>query len=167
MGKTIYTAEPANASKSCKAAGTELRTHYKNMYNVTQAIKGMEYRKAVAYLEAVLEKKRYIPIRRYTGCIGRTPQAKEFKHTQGRWPQKSVKMLLNIMKNAEANAETKNLDSEKLFIKHLAVNCAPQGRRRTYRAHGRISAYCSSPAHVQMILEEKEEGVEKPEGVKK
>merc|ERR1719169_136900 len=123
MGKTIYTAEAKNASKACKASGTELRTHYKNMYNCTQAIKGMEYRKAVAYLEAVLEKKRCIPFRRYVGGVGRTPQAKEFGHTQGRWPQKSVKMLLNILKNAEANAEAKNLDSEKLFIKHLAINC--------------------------------------------
>merc|ERR1719443_165877 len=102
MGKTIYTAEPTNASKSCKAAGTELRTHYKNMYNVVQAIKGMEFRKAVSYLEAVLEKKRCIPFRRYTGCIGRTPQAKEFKMSQGRWPIKSTKVVLDLLRNAES-----------------------------------------------------------------
>ena len=28
-------------------------------------------------------------------------------------------------------------------------------RRRTYRAHGRINAYMSSPAHICLIAEEK------------
>ena len=35
------------------------------------------------------------------------------------------------------------------------VNQACHGRRRTYRAHGRINAYMSSPCHVEVILTEK------------
>jgi len=35
------------------------------------------------------------------------------------------------------------------------VNQACHGRRRTYRAHGRINAYMSSPCHVELILTEK------------
>ena len=35
------------------------------------------------------------------------------------------------------------------------VNQACHGRRRTYRAHGRINAYMSSPCHVEIILTEK------------
>lgn len=31
--------------------------------------------------------------------------------------------------------------------------------RRTYRAHGRINAYMSSPCHIELILEEKEQAV--------
>jgi large subunit ribosomal protein L17e len=34
-------------------------------------------------------------------------------------------------------------------------------RRRTYRAHGRINAYMSSPAHVELIAEEKNEEIVK------
>lgn len=34
-------------------------------------------------------------------------------------------------------------------------------RRRTYRAHGRINPYQRSPCHVEFILEEDEEVVEK------
>ena len=41
------------------------------------------------------------------------------------------------------------------------MNRAQQGRRRTYRAHGRINAYCSSPCHIEMILQEEDENVEK------
>merc|ERR1712217_82082 len=111
----------------------------------------------------VVEKKQCIPFRAFIGTIGRTPQAKAFKMSQGRWPVKSAKILLDLLRNAESNAEFKNLDTDNLVIKHIQVNAAQQGRRRTYRAHGRINAYMSSPSHVEMILEEKEEGVEKPE----
>merc|ERR1712183_484291 len=64
-------------------------------------------------------------------------------------------------KNAVANAETKGLDVESLVIDHAQVNRAPPGRRRTYRAHGRIGKYASQPAHVELVLSERSEGVEK------
>merc|ERR1719488_408352 len=123
----------------------------------------MDLRGAVSYLEDVCEKKRCIPFRKYTGCIGRTAQAKAFKMSQGRWPIKSCKVVLGLLKNAESNAEFKNLDTENLIIKHIQVSAAQQGRRRTYRAHGRIGPYMSCPSHIEMILEEKEESIEKPD----
>ncbi|CAE8623727.1 unnamed protein product [Polarella glacialis] len=123
----------------------------------------MSLQVAKKYLQDVCEKKRCIPFRKYTGCIGRTPQAKEFKMSQGRWPVKSCKIVLNLLQNAESNAEFKNLDTETLYIQHIQVNVAQCGRRRTYRAHGRIGPYMNVPCHVEMILAEKEEAVEKPE----
>ena len=41
------------------------------------------------------------------------------------------------------------------------ANQAPKGRRRTYRAHGRINAYMSVPAHMEVILLEESEPVPK------
>mmetsp|Transcript_94946 Transcript_94946/g.148539 ORF Transcript_94946/g.148539 Transcript_94946/m.148539 type:complete len:185 (-) Transcript_94946:62-616(-) len=158
-----YSREATNPSKSCKAMGVDLRVHYKNTYETAQAIKGMNLKAAQTYLADVVEKKQCVPFRKYTGCIGRTPQAKAFKMSQGRWPVKSAKILIDLLRNAESNAEHKNLDTENLFIKHIQVNAAQQGRRRTYRAHGRIGPYMNCPAHVEMILEEKDETVEKPE----
>ena len=70
-----YSLEAKNPSKACKAMGVDLRVHYKNTYEDAQALKGMEMRTAVKYLEDVCEKKRCIPFRKYAGCIGRTPQA--------------------------------------------------------------------------------------------
>merc|ERR1712224_869789 len=125
--------------------------------------KGMTLRQAQKYLEDVCEKRRCVPFRKYNGGVSRTAQAKEFKHTNGRWPIKSAKVLLDLLKNAESNAEFKNLDTENLVVKHIQVNAAQQGRRRTYRAHGRIGPYMNCPAHVEMILEEKDESVEKPD----
>merc|ERR1712160_51003 len=128
--------------------------------------KGMNLRAAQSYLQDVCEKKQCVPFRVYTGCIGRTAQAKAFKMSQGRWPVKSCKILLDLLRNAESNAEFKNLDTDNLVIKHIQVNAAQQGRRKTYRAHGRMGPYTSNPSHIQMILEEKDDETEKPEGKK-
>jgi large subunit ribosomal protein L17e len=48
-----------------------------------------------------------------------------------------------------------------VVITHVNVNQAPKMRRRTYRAHGRINAYMSCPAHIELIVEEKNEEIKK------
>ncbi|CDJ65828.1 60S ribosomal protein L17, putative, partial [Eimeria necatrix] len=55
-----------------------------------------------------------------------------------------------------------NLDTENLVIEHIAVSRAPRGRRRTYRAHGRINAYMSSPCHIEVIVREQQKEVPRP-----
>jgi large subunit ribosomal protein L17e len=63
---------------------------------------------------------------------------KQWGVTKARWPVKSAQFLLDLLRNAEANADTKGLDTGNLVVKHIQVNQAPKGRRRTYRAHGRV-----------------------------
>ena len=62
--------------------------------------------------------------------------------------------------------QAKKLNINKLYIKHIQVNQAPKQRRRTFRAHGRVNPYLSSPSHIELILTEKPAKVEK-EGAKK
>ena len=57
--------------------------------------------------------------------------------------------------------QVKGLDVDALYISHIQVNQAQKQRRRTYRAHGRINPYMSSPCHIELILSEKEEPVKK------
>ena len=117
--------------------------------------------KAEEYLNDVLEHKRCIPYSRFDGSVGRTSAAIEFGLTKGRYPEKSVRLMLNLLKNVKANAEAKKLNIEKLVIKNVFVNQATEGRRRTYRAHGSINAYCSSNCHVELLCEEFKERVKK------
>ncbi|KAG9633098.1 hypothetical protein KCU84_g9159, partial [Aureobasidium melanogenum] len=100
-------------------------------------------------------------MRRYAGSTGRTAQGKQFGVSKARWPVKSAEFILSLLKNAEANADTKGLDTSNLIVKHIQVNQAPKQRRRTYRAHGRINPYMSNPCHIEMILTEGEEVVQK------
>ncbi|KAJ3410909.1 60S ribosomal protein L17 [Chytridiales sp. JEL 0842] len=144
-----------------QARGSYLRVHFKNTRETAQAIKGMTLKKAVEYLNAVKDHKRAIPFRRFNGGVGRTAQANVFGVTQGRWPVKSAEFLLGLLKNAESNAEVKNLNVDALVVRHIQVNQAPPQRRRTYRAHGRINPYMSHPCHVELILVEGEKEVPK------
>merc|ERR1711893_239305 len=160
---TRYSLDPENATKSAKAMGSHLRVHFKNTRETAQAIKRMHLRRAVKYLKNVRDMKECVPFRRYNGGVGRCTQAKAFGSTQGRWPKKSAEFLLQLLKNAESNAEYKGLDTDHLVIEHIQVNRAPKMRRRTYRAHGRINPYMSSPCHIEVILGEREQAIVKPE----
>ncbi|ORY78523.1 50S ribosomal protein L22, partial [Protomyces lactucae-debilis] len=149
-----YAAQPANVEKTAKARGDYLRTHFKNTRETAQAISGLTLQKAIQYLEDVKEHKQAIPFRRFQGGVGRTGQAKKFGTDKARWPVKSATFLLGLLRNAESNADTKGLEVDSLVVKHIQVNQAPKQRRRTYRAHGRINPYLSSPSHVEIILAE-------------
>jgi hypothetical protein len=85
---------------------------------------------------------------------------------QGRWPVKYARFILDLLKNAESNAEVynstvpyqtylcfhnimlimwiyvlrvKGLDVDTLYVSHIQLNQAQKQRRRTYRAHGHIN----------------------------
>ena len=57
----------------------------------------MLLKKAVEYMNDVLEHKRCVPFTKYEGSTGRTGQAKEWGLTKGRWPEKSVKVFLGLI----------------------------------------------------------------------
>lgn len=140
---------------AAKSKVADLRAHFKNTYETARAVKGMKVKKAIQYMSNVLEHKQIIPFRVHTGGIGRHAQCKAFKHTEGRWPEKSATNVRELLKNLAANAETKGLDVDKCVINHVVVQRAVSGRRRTYRAHGRITPYLSSNCHIEFHCIEK------------
>ena len=120
----------------------------------------MKLTKAYQYLGDVKEHKQVIPFRRFAGGVGRASQAKQFKATQGtsslskllalcmnhsfttgRWPEKSVKFILRLLKNAESNADAKNLELEDLIIKNIVVQQAPVRSSTTTYTYHRESQY--------------------------
>merc|ERR1712005_88419 len=167
MVKT-YARTLENEAESCKARGSNLRVHFKNTRETCHAIKGMDLKKAQSYLQHVVEHKEAIAFRRFCGGVGRTSQAKNAGSTNGqaRWSKKSAEFVLNLLSNAEANAELKSLEIDKLFVSHIQVNRAVQNRRRTYRAHGRINPYMSHPCHVELMLSQRETTVKAAKGRK-
>ncbi|XP_050509580.1 60S ribosomal protein L17-like [Diabrotica virgifera virgifera] len=154
MGR--YAREPENPAKSCKAKGSNLRVHFKNTCETANAIRNMPLKRAVAYLNNVITQQECVPFKRFNGGVGRCAQAKQFGITQGRWPKKSAEFLLHLLRNAESNADYSGLDVDRLVIGHIQVNKAVCLRRRTYRAHGRINPYMSSPCNIELWLTERE-----------
>lgn len=81
----------------------------------------MPLKRAVAYLKNVVAQKECVPFRRFNGGVGRCAQAKQFGTTQGRWPKKSAEFLLQMLRNAESNADYSGLDVDKLIVEHIQV----------------------------------------------
>mmetsp|Transcript_60069 Transcript_60069/g.145167 ORF Transcript_60069/g.145167 Transcript_60069/m.145167 type:complete len:189 (-) Transcript_60069:28-594(-) len=160
---TKYASPLDGESKVAKSRGSHLRVHFKHCREITHYISGMNTIKAKKFLNDVLAFKAAVPFTKFTGGIGHHAQAKQCKApgNSGRWPVKATQVVLDMLKNAEANAASKDLDGDNLVISHIQCNRAPGGRRRTYRAHGRIGPYMSQPAHIEMILQEKAEPVAK------
>jgi large subunit ribosomal protein L17e len=160
-----YSTEPKNSAKACKARITGLKVHFKKMRETAHAIKGMKLKKAMDYMQDVLDRKQGIAMKRFTGGAGRHAMGHGNPGNAIAWPQKAAKSMLDLLTNAQSNAELKGLDVDRCEIEHIQVNRAPKTRRRTYRAHGRIGPYMSNPCHVEMIVSEPSEGVKKAPAV--
>jgi large subunit ribosomal protein L17e len=161
LDQVRYANQDIPAAKSARARGSYLRVSFKNTRETAQAINGMKLQRALTFLENVTNKAEAVPFRRFASSTGRTAQAKQWGVARARWPVKSAEFLIDLLKNAESNADTKGLDTGNLVVKHIQVNQAPKGRRRTYRAHGRINPYMTNPCHIELILTEGEEVVQK------
>ena len=157
-----YSREPAVPTKAAKARGKDMRVHYKNTYEVAAAIRGMQLENAEKYLRDVLDHKQCIPFRRHSSTA-RTAQTHHFRVTQGRWPKKPCEHILDLLENVRSNADAKGLDLKKTYITHIQVNKAQKGRRRGFKAHGRIKDWCASNCHVELFVTEKAENVKKAE----
>ena len=161
MGK--YSAPSDKNGKSVKARGSNLRVHFKNTRETAMACKGLLLKRAQKFLKDVIEKKDTVPFRRFHGGVPRNAQAKKHNAVQARWPEKSARYVLDLLQNAESNADAQGIPADTLVVSHIQVNQAPRLRRRTYRAHGRINPYMSSPCHIELICSQKAEAVKKPE----
>ena len=156
-----YSRQPAEPTKSAKCRSDDQRVHFKNTYETARACRGLNINKAIQYMERVLDHTAIVPFRRFTGGPGRQAMCKVHKHYNGRWPEKSVRHVIGLLRNLKSNAEHKGLDTERCQISHVATQRAVNGRRRTYRAHGRISPYLASNCHVEFHLVEKNKEVER------
>jgi large subunit ribosomal protein L17e len=89
------------------------------------------------------------------------PGGQKSSGSKGAWPVKATAVFIDLLKNALANGVNRNLDVDNLVITHIQSNHAPYMRRRTYRAHGRINAYMSCPAHIELVCVDAASAVKK------
>ena len=153
-------AEELDPEKTAKASGRELRVSHKAAREVCQVVKGMTLSKAKAYLRDVIDKKKAVPFRRYKKKVGHRSGLK--KTFAGRYPVKTSQKILRVIEAAEANAENKGLDLDRLRILHAAAYPGIKIKRYTPRAHGRASPKYETTTHVEIVLQEKpgqEEGI--------
>ena len=151
-GYSILT-ETLDPEKTAKASGRENRVSHKHAREVCKAVKGMTLSNAKQYLRDVISKKRAVPFTRYNKKAGhRHGIVKSFA---GRYPVKAANQVLKTIQGAEANAENKGLDVDRLRILHAAAYPGTKVKRFTPRAHGRASPKFETLTHIEIVLEEK------------
>ena len=145
--------EELDPEKTAKASGRELRVSHKHSREVCRTIKGMMLTNAKTYLRDVIDKKKAVPFRRYKKKLGhRTGLKQAFA---GRYPIKAAQQILRVVEAAEANAENKGLDVDRLRILHAAAYPGMKIKQYTPRAHGRSSPKYETTTHIEIILNEK------------
>jgi large subunit ribosomal protein L22 len=151
-GYSILT-EALDPEKTAKASGREIKVSHKHAREVCRAIKGMTLTNAKAYLRDVTEKKKAVPFTRYNKkSAHRHGLVKAFS---GRYPIKAAAKILTVLEAAAANAENKNIDTDRLSILHAAAYPGTKMKRFTPRAHGRASPKYQTLTHIEIVLNEK------------
>jgi large subunit ribosomal protein L22 len=149
------TEEELDPEKTVKASGREVRVSHKSAREICKLIKGMMLPQAKQYLREVIAKKRPVPFTRFKKKAGHRHGLE--KAYAGRYPMKAAKHVLKILQGAEANAENKGLDVERLRIIHASAYPGMKIKRYTPRAHGRAAPKFETLCHIEVALEEQAE----------
>jgi large subunit ribosomal protein L22 len=150
-----YSITNLDPERTVKASGRELRVSRKAAREVCETIKGMRLDHAKIYLSKVIMKKQPVPFSRYNKKVGhRHGLQNEYA---ARYPVKAAQRILQVLEGAEANAEYKGLDLERLKITHAAAYPGMKLKRSIPRAFGRSSPKFQTLTHVEFVLEQIEE----------
>lgn len=148
-----YSVDP-DPDVTAKALGRELAIKPRDAIEVCRWIRGRDLERVKDDLEAVIEKRKAVPYRKSSGPKGYSHQ----KGTgPGRFPVKVSGEILEIVEQAEANAEYKGLDTENLTVSHAACQRAGKIEGQRPRARGRATSWDQSLCHIEIVLEEEGE----------
>ena len=108
--------------------------------------------KAKNYLNDVIAMKKSVPFKRHNKKVGHRKGQEGWP--SGRYPVKAAKQILRVLENAEANAEYKGMDTERLFIEHISSHRGLVIKGYIPRAFGRTTPFNTSTTHIQIVLQE-------------
>lgn len=146
------TEEELDPEKAVKASGREIRVSHKPAHEVCKTIKGMTLTQAKRYLRDVMVKKRPVPFKRFKKKAGHRHGLE--KAYAGRYPVKAAKHILKVLEGAQANAEYKGLDTDRLRIIHASAYPGMKIKRYIQRAFGKSSPKFETLCHIEIALEE-------------
>jgi large subunit ribosomal protein L22 len=147
-----YTYRDEPGVSVARARGLEIPMSPKKTYEVLNAIRGLPLDRARQVLEDAVAMKKAIPFRRFN---------QETAHHRGtgpgRYPVKVAKNLLQILQNAEENAEYDSLDTDALYVKVAACSRGRLRKANMPRAQGRATQWNEQTTNVEIVLAERKE----------
>ncbi|MFH1285692.1 MAG: 50S ribosomal protein L22 [Candidatus Micrarchaeota archaeon] len=140
--------ESTESVKYAKAQGYNIDASYKDLTQVCSNIRRKEVQEAVVLLEKFVSME--LPVR-YTKFNKRLGHRHELGGKKGRYPRKSAKYVLKILKNAISNASSLGMGG-KLIIAHCSAN--KQDVYPRVVSKGRWSRANYETSRVEIVLKE-------------
>ena len=147
--------EELDPEKTVKASEREARVSHKSAREICKTVKGMKLDQAKEYLVDVKSKKKPVPFKRFRKKSGHRHGLN--KAFAGRYPVKAAARILKLLEGAEANAENKGLDTDRLRIIHAATSKGMKLKAQRPRAQGRTSPSYETLCNIEIALEEQPE----------
>lgn len=125
-------------------------TSHKDSLEVLNSLIGLRIDRADAFLERVLKHEQAIPYKKKNSGV-----AHRKGMGSGKYSDKTVKLMLGVLRNASANAQSKGLDLSKTFVTHAAAH------RGLFRRPGGSRVFPKGPqnhsrrSNVEITLEER------------
>jgi ribosomal protein uL22 len=114
--KKIDKERTARAYRSNAKISTKYSVEFSNYF------KGMSLDKAIIIAGNIEQKTEYLPLKKYNLKVAHRKGENRRKTPSGRWPIKASKLVKELLLEAKANAENKDLDTTKLRITHMFAN---------------------------------------------
>jgi len=151
MGKFGYAFQNYDSTRHVRAALREKQISHKHAREIAVKIKGMSIEKARDFLQAVVNKERAVPFKRYKEQVGHRSDPGVMS---GRYPEKSAGEFIKLLDNLESNAEYKGMDLDRLKIINATVHKGILIKRFIPRAMGRATPKNNVLTHVELVAQE-------------
>ena len=151
MGQFGYAFQNYDSTRHVRAALREKQISHKHAREIAKKIKGMSIEKARDFLQAVVNKERAVPFRRFKEQVGHRSDPGVMS---GRYPEKSAGEFIKLLDNLESNAEYKGMDLDRLRIVNATVHKGVIIKRFIPRAMGRATPKNNVLTHVELVAQE-------------
>ncbi|ABK77495.1 ribosomal protein L22 [Cenarchaeum symbiosum A] len=151
MGDFGYSFEGYDPTRHVRASLREKQISHKHAREISLHIRGMTVEKARDFLQAVIEKKRAVPFRRFKRQVGHRSDPGVMA---GRYPEKSAAEFIKLLDNLESNAEYKGMDLDRLTIVGAVAHKGILIKRFIPRAMGRSTPKNNVLTHVELVARE-------------
>jgi large subunit ribosomal protein L22 len=115
----MYSFKPDDEGKAAKARLEGVDASFKDLAQVCGNIRGKPIAKAISLLQKAARMEIPILYRSHNKHLG---HRRELGGRKGRYPIKSVAIVLKVVQSAMANARAKGLAEDKLVVKHACAN---------------------------------------------
>ena len=124
--------------------GRNVSISTKQSIEICKYIRNKNLDKAIKILERVIEQKQAIPYTRFNADVGHKTGI-----AAGRYPKKSCKEIIRLLKSVKANAQIKGLDESNLKIIKICANKGSNSRR-----YGRKRGRQAKRTNIEIVVKE-------------